>query len=191
MVKTQTGSVKTALLLIDIQNFYFAGGASELVSPAEASINAQMLLQLFRQKNQPVIHIQHGTGIGSEIHTNVSPLDKEKVIVKETVNCFLNTDLLAYLHENDILKLVICGMQTHMCVEAATRAASDYGFVCTVIHDACATKDLSFENKTVKATDVHRAVLATLKAYAGIIGTLEYLESAQEKDKQAEKDSIK
>lgn len=33
----------TALLLIDIQNFYFPGGRSELVDPEPASLNAQQL----------------------------------------------------------------------------------------------------------------------------------------------------
>ena len=46
-------------------------------------------------------------------------------------------------------------MQTHMCLEAATRAASDYGFNCTVIEDACATRDLNYGNTTIKAKDVH------------------------------------
>ena len=33
----------TALLLIDIQDFYFPGGSSELADPEAASLNAQLL----------------------------------------------------------------------------------------------------------------------------------------------------
>jgi nicotinamidase-related amidase len=62
-----------------------------------------------------------------------------------------------------------------MCVEAATRAASDYGFKCILIHDACATKDLKFGEKTIKAEDVHYSTLITLKNYAEVISTDEYL----------------
>ena len=177
ILQAQPDSSKTALLLIDIQNFYFAGGASELVNPVPASLNAQKLLLRFRRNNQLVIHIKHGTGTGSDIHPNVAPMDSEKVIVKNDVNCFLNTDLLDYLNQNGIRKLVICGMQTHMCVEAATRAAADYGFDCIVIHDACATKNLIFEGKTVKAEDVQLSTLATLKAYSRLMNTREFLES--------------
>jgi len=173
--QAQTDSTKTALLLIDIQNFYFAGGSTELVNPIPASLNAQKLLSDFRNKNQLIIHVKHGDGKGAEIQTNVTPLAGEKVIVKHEVNSFLNTDLLAYLKENGIRNLVICGMQTHMCLEAATRAAADFGFKCTVIHDACATRDLTFSGKTVKAEDVHSSTLATLKVYARIISTGEYL----------------
>jgi nicotinamidase-related amidase len=91
------------------------------------------------------------------------------------VNCFLGTDLLDFLKTNKIDTLVICGMQTHMCVEAATRAASDYGFKCILIHDACATKDLKFGEKTIKAEDVHYSTLSTLKNYALVESTKEYL----------------
>ena len=170
---------KTALLIIDIQNFYFAGGSSELVNPIPASLNAQKLLASFRQSGQLVIHIKHGDGKGAEIHPNVAPADGEKVIVKKEVNSFLKTDLLEYLQKNQVKKLVLCGMQTNMCLEAATRAAADLVFECVVIHDACAAKNQVFNGRTVKAEDVHAAALATLKAYATIISTEAYLEGGK------------
>jgi len=173
----QTGNPKTALLIIDIQNFYFAGGSSELVNPVPASLNAQKLLTNFRKTSQLVIHVKHGDGKGAEIHQNVAPQEGEKIIVKHEVNSFLNTDLLEFLHKNGVKKLVICGMQTNMCLEGATRAAADYGFDCTVIHDACAAKNQTFNGVTVNAEDVHLAALATLKAYAEVMSTAEYLEN--------------
>lgn len=167
---------KTALLIIDIQNFYFAGGASELVNPVPASLNAQKLLIHFRNTEKLVIHIKHGDEKGAEIHSNVAPLAGEKVIVKNEVNSFLHTDLLGFLNKNDVKKLILCGMQTNICLEAATRAAADYSFECTVIHDACAAKKQTFNGETVKAENVHIAALATLKAYAKVISTEEYLD---------------
>lgn len=171
----QTEKPKTALLIIDIQNFYFAGGSSELVNPVPASLNAQKLLLQFRKTGQLVIHIKHGDGKGAEIQSNVTPLPGEKIIVKKEVNSFLHTDLLDYLNKNGIKKLVICGMQTNMCLEGATRAAADYGFDCTVIHDACAAKNQTFNGVTVKAEDVHATALATLEAYAKVKSTEEFL----------------
>lgn len=171
----QNESGKTALLLIDIQYFYFSGGSAELVNPVTAATNAQKLLADFRKSGFPVIHVKHGDGTGAEIYDLVAPLPGEKIIVKNDVNSFVGTDLLEYLRKLEIKNLVICGMQTHMCLEAATRAASDLGYDCVVIHDACATRDLSFGGKTVKAEDVHTSTLATLKAYARVISTEEFL----------------
>jgi len=76
---------------------------------------------------------------------------------------------------------VLCGMQTHMCLEAATRAAADLGFECIVIGDACATKDLKFGDKVIKAEDVHYSTLATFRPYAKVMDTAEYLNSSNER----------
>lgn len=165
----------TALLLIDIQDFYFPGGKSALVGPEKAAQNAALLLISFRDKGLPVIHVRHNAEPGGDINKIVKPSEGEKIISKDAVNCFIGTDLLDYLKTEKIDTLIICGMQTHMCVEAATRAASDLGFKCYLIHDACATKDLTFGNKVVKAEDVHYSTLSTLKNYAVVESTDEFL----------------
>jgi nicotinamidase-related amidase len=164
-----------ALLIIDIQDFYFPGGKSALVDPEKAAANAALLLRDFRSRKLLVIHVRHNAEPGGKINYIVKPLVSEKIVSKDEVNCFLRTDLLDYLKTNKIDTLVICGMQTHMCVEAATRAASDYGFKCILVHDACATKDLKFGEKIIKAEDVHYSTLSTLKNYAAVESTKEYL----------------
>lgn len=158
----KSDSIKTALLIVDIQNFYFPGEGPGLVNAEAASLKAKEILQLCRDKKQLVIHIRHKSDKGFEIHKNVEPIPGEKVITKEEVNSFLKTDLLEYLRSNNINRLVIIGMQTQMCVEAAVRAAHDFGFECIVVQDACATRDVKFENRVVKAEDVQISVLANI-----------------------------
>lgn len=176
-LSAQTG--KRALLLIDIQDFYFPGGNSALVEPEKAADNAALLLDYFRKNKLLVIHVRHNYEPGGKINDIVKPLPDEKIITKNEVNSFLGTDLLEFLKANKTDTLIICGMQTHMCVEAATRAASDYGFKCILIHDACATKDLKFGDKIIKAEDVHYSTLSTLKSYALVESTREYLNSVK------------
>jgi nicotinamidase-related amidase len=155
----------TALIIIDIQQFYFPGGSVPLVNPEAAAEKAASLLTWFRENHKPVVHVGHISRTGSEFHPLVQPTPGEKVIMKKEVNAFRNTDLEQFLRENHIKYLVLCGMQTHMCLEGATRAAHDLGFQCTVAADACATRDLTFGQTTVKASDVHAATLAALKSY--------------------------
>ena len=95
---------------------------------------------------------------------------------KNEVNAFLNTGLKDYLDEYQIKNVVLCGMQTHMCLEAATRAVHDLGFNCTVAGDACATQDITYNNVTTSAEQVHSSTLATLRNYGKVISTEEYLE---------------
>jgi len=169
----------TALLLIDIQNFYFPGGRSPLENPEKASLNSRKILESFRERRGTlVVHIRHKAKSGAEIHKNVAPINGEKIISKAHVNGFKDTDLLEYLRSHKINRLVICGMMTHMCVEAATRAAHDFGFDCILIGDACATRDLKYGSRVIKAVDVHDSTLSSLNGYyAKVMTTKEYLNS--------------
>ncbi len=161
----QLDKKSTALLIIDIQYFYFPGGSLPLFEPEKASKNASGILKLFREKEMMVIHVRHNARSGADIYPDVQPLDEEKVISKNEANSFIGTDLLDYLKENEIKSLVIVGMQTHMCVEAATRAAYDLGFKCTVVGDACSTRDLKFGDTVVPAEAVHNSTLSSLSGY--------------------------
>ena len=165
--------MKQALLLVDIQNDYFPGGTMELVGSPEAAVKAKELLQFFRRKSLPVIHVQHvasregATFIlpdtpGVAIHPDVAPLAGETVVVKHFPNSFRQTGLLERLRRRQTSTLVIAGMMTHMCIDATTRAAADYGFQCVLAHDACATKALSFGGVAVSAEQVQAAYLAAL-----------------------------
>ncbi|MGD9995232.1 MAG: cysteine hydrolase family protein [Salinivirgaceae bacterium] len=172
------GQKNIALLLVDVQNFYFPGDGPGLVNAEAASRNAKKVLELFRENQKLVVHVRHKASKGFEFHENVLPLESEKIITKTEVNSFLGTDLLEYLQSHKIERLVILGMQTHMCLEAAVRAAHDYGFECTVIEDACATKDLSFNGQVIKANDVHLSTLNTLVSggYATILNLSSFIE---------------
>ncbi len=167
----------TALILIDIQDFYFPGGDAPLVEPEKAADHAKEILEYFRKNHGLVVHIRHDYEPGGNINKRVNPVIGEKVFTKKEVNAFLNTGLNDYLQENHIKNVVLCGMQTHMCLEAGTRAAHDLGYKCTVIGDACATRDLKFDDVVVKAADVHYSTLATLKSYAVVETADEFLKN--------------
>ena len=97
-------------------------------------------------------------------------------IIKHSPNGFKNTELLEYLNSLNINDLVICGMMTHMCVDATTRAAKDYGFNGILIGDACATKDLEINGIVVKAEYVQNSFLAALNYfYSSVKTTNQYL----------------
>ena len=176
-----------ALIIIDIQNDYFEGGTMTLVDSDKASLNARKVLDKFRSDSLPVIHIQHianrptatfflPQSIGAEIHENVKPLDNEKLIIKHFPNSYRETELLEHLQILNVTDLVVCGMMTHMCIDATIRAAKDFGFTCTVIGDACATKDLEINGEIVKASEVQKSFLAALNYfYASIITTSQFL----------------
>ena len=181
----------TALLLIDIQNDYFPGGNMELEGSLAAGLRAKEVLAAFRRKNLPVVHIQHvaahpgatfflpGTE-GMKIHAQVAPLPGEVVFQKNFPNAFRDTPLLEHLQDHQVENVVVAGMMTHMCVDASVRAAFDYNLKVTVIHDACATRTLTFLDQTVAAPQVQAAFLAALGfIYARIVSSKDFLQELQ------------
>jgi nicotinamidase-related amidase len=163
---------KTALLIVDVQEFYFPGGRMQLENPELAGMNAGLLLDHFRNNEMLVYHVRHNFEPGGDIHPYVKPIEGEAVISKDQVNAFAGTGLLEMMQKDSVEQLVICGMQTHMCMEAAVRAAHDYGFTCLVASDACATRALQYEEHIIPAKNVHYSTLNTLQgSYARVITT--------------------
>ncbi len=180
----------TALILVDFQNDYFSsfeGSKFPLVNSEETSLNASKILEQFRNKSLDRIHVRHENpnvnapffkidSLGANIHKSVEPVKDELVITKNFPNSFLQTSLKEHLEKKEITSLIIVGAMTHMCIDATLRAAKDFGYNCTVISDACATKDLEFDGKIVSSFDVHKSFMAAFEfAYAKVESTNDFL----------------
>lgn len=163
----------TTLVLIDLQNDYFPGGAMELVGAEDAVTQAGALLQAFRMRALPIFHIRHiakrpgatfflpGT-TGVNFNAAVEPAAGEAVITKHFPSSFRETTLLDGLRAVGASRLAFAGMMTHMCVDTTVRAAADLGFECLLAQDGCATKALQFSGHEVQATQVQLAYLSAL-----------------------------
>ncbi|MBU0968842.1 MAG: cysteine hydrolase [Proteobacteria bacterium] len=182
--------MNTCLIVIDLQNDYFPGGNMELVGIEAAAANARLLLDRHRETGSAVIHIQHLAArpgatfflpetTGAAINELVAPRENEIVVQKNYPNSFRDTSLLKILKQEKIGNLLISGAMSHMCIDATVRAAFDFGFTCLVAEDACATRDLEFKGRTIKATDVHASFMAALSVpYAQVLSTKELIEMA-------------
>ena len=175
----------TALLVIDIQNDYFPGGAMELEGADAAGAKAAEAIRSFREKSLPVVHVRHlsvrpgstfflpGTR-GADINAAVAPQGNEIVVEKNFPNSFRATNLEQSLKGLGVKNLVVAGMMTHMCVDATVRHAADLGYKITLLGDACATRAQSYAGEKVPAKQVHAAFLAALNGfYAKVIPTHE------------------
>nr|WP_086939557.1 cysteine hydrolase family protein [Thaumasiovibrio occultus] len=175
---------ETALIIIDIQQDYFTGGAMTLPDADKAANNAAKVLAAYRQHQLPVIHVQHSAAApelgfllpnteGQKIHPLVAPQADEPVVIKHYPNAFCATTLLEQL--NGIKQVVIVGMMTHMCVSATTRATLELGIQATVISDACATTALPFGDEVIDAATVHKVALAEISSLAQLATTDEFI----------------
>lgn len=106
----------------------------------------------------------------AEILTEVAPEGDEIVMNKTASGVFSSTNLNYVLTNMGINGLYIVGVYTNECVETTVRAASDLGYLVTMIEDACATV----------TEDLHEASIATLKnRYARVLTTEEALSDLQ------------
>lgn len=179
--------MKQALLIIDVQNDYFEGGAMTLAGPDQALSQINRLETYFVEQSLPVIYIQHinppeatffrPNTSGVELHAGLKRQAHAIVIPKNKPNSFLNTSLEDTLKTLEIEQLVITGMMTHMCIDSSTRAAAERGYQPILIADATATRDLTFENHTTPADAVQHAFLSALTTFADVQSTAAFLQA--------------
>jgi nicotinamidase-related amidase len=164
--------VADALVVIDIQNEYFSGGAIPLPDAEGAAGRAAEAIEAARSAGVPVVHIRHEEpksdqwfvpgSHGAQTHAAVAPADGEFVVVKHYPNSFLQTDLAERLAGLGASRVAFCGMMTSMCVDATVRAAADLGLDPVLVDDACAAPDLEHRGSRVPAQAVHAAFCAAL-----------------------------
>ena len=172
--------MKTGIVVVDLQNEYLPAGKLPLSGIEAAVASARRVIDHARSTGLPVFHIRHESddnaagffikgSHGVETQPAVSPTGEEAVIVKNHINAFRETELKKQLDARGIQRLVIVGAMSHMCIDAVTRAAHDFGYSCAVAHDACATLALEFNGVSVPASKVHAAYMAALAfAYAKV-----------------------
>lgn len=181
---------RRAILVVDIQNEYFPDGKLPLSGMDDAVANATRVIAEGRRRGDMIVNIRHEAGVadspiftpgsdGVQFNDAVLPGEGEVVIVKNHPNSFRDTGLKEMLDEKGVEEVVVVGAMSHMCIDAAARAAHDHGYRTTTIHDACATRDQEFGGMTVPAEQVHAAVMAALAfGYGEVVDTESWLSRA-------------
>ena len=176
--------MKEALILIDIQNIYFAEGDYKLHEPEKAVEKAAQILSKFRSENGPIIHVRHMFNVAQndkgdyllDFNEAVKPKGGEIIVSKNYPNAFLKTNLYEEIKNVNEDSLVIIGMMSHMCIDTTVREAQNYDYKVTVIHDTCTTKDLEWNGEKIKASTVHKSIMASLNGmFAEVLSAEEYL----------------
>ena len=162
------------VVVIDIQQDYFPGGAHPLVDPDAAATVARSVVDDARGRGEWVGHVQHQAtepdatfliagSPGGEIHPLLRPVAGEPVIAKKEPNSFVGTALADTLAAAGVDDLTVVGMMSSMCVDATVRAALDQGLSVTVVENGCAAPDLVFRGNVIPGATVHAAFMAALE----------------------------
>lgn len=140
--------MNTALLIIDVQRALCTGDEQVLgIGAVIDRINS--LSRRARAASVPVIFVQHeedegpfrsGTQ-GWELADGLMTVTGDLRVRKTTPNSFHRTDLQKLLHEREVERVVICGLQTEYCVDTTVRQALALGYRVVLASDAHSTVD--------------------------------------------------
>jgi len=169
LVSHPSHTMKTALLIIDTQEFF-----ASMLPPAIDGIKT--LSAFFTSHSLPQYFTQHGhtkdelsgkvpnqlvrkwgadssIAIGSDddklvpetsdLATAASEKDKDlvKFVRKNTYDAFISTDLAEQLAKMRIERVVVCGVMTDCCCDTTARSAFNRGWETWLAKDACASAD--------------------------------------------------
>ncbi|MDJ0523218.1 MAG: cysteine hydrolase family protein [Planctomycetota bacterium] len=167
-----------ALLVIDLQNDYFPGGAYPLWNTEATLQNIEAAIGRAREAGVAVIHIQHiadaSAGIapffnegtdGAKVHERVlAAAPDAPVVVKAFADSFVETTLQEELGRVDATELLVCGMMTQNCVThtAISRSAEPYDV--TILPDCCTTVDEMLHNIALHAVSTRVKLVPSTEA---------------------------
>src|SRR5580704_1062919 len=122
----------TALLVIDVQRAMFGIPGLQLQEGEIVVDRIAGLIARARDSRTPVYFVQHDGGPeddfhpgkpGFPFHEKLTPRTGDDITVKHHGSAFHDTDLDAKLRKAGIDSVVICGMQSEYCIDAAIRSA--------------------------------------------------------------------
>lgn len=170
---------QATLVIIDAQEEYRSGVLS-LPGLEAAVAEIAALLGEARRLGSAVVHVKHLGVPGGLLDPQgergrhlpeVAPRANEAVVEKRLPNAFAGTELHDRLQAIGNVDLIVCGFMTHSSVSTTVRAAKDYGYRCTLVDAACATRDLpDTAGGIATAADVHRLeVIALADNFACVV----------------------
>jgi nicotinamidase-related amidase len=145
--------MKKALIIIDMQIMPFIWkdyGGKTLFNEDVLIANTKLLIEKARKADAPIYYVMH-TETGEspraegqplwQVHSEIAPLSKDKLIIKYYADSFFKTELLTLLSEQEIKNIVLCGIQTEFCIDTTCKSAFSHGFDVELAADCHSTYD--------------------------------------------------
>jgi nicotinamidase-related amidase len=139
--------MKQALLVIDVQEGFFANKANPVYNEEVLLENINQLMATFRQRGEPVILIRHSEAElpmdspGWQVHSKLAVQPDDFYVNKTTPDSFLDTDLLTILNDHAVTSVTLAGLQTECCIDTTCRSAFGKKIMTVVVSDAHSTYD--------------------------------------------------
>lgn len=159
---------RRALIVIDVQNEYFAGGNLPIEYPpvADTLPNITRAMDAAQAAGVPVIVVQHTAPAGApvfdkpgnrwQLHPEVARRSATHHIEKHMASCFTDTDLADWLAAHSIDTITIVGYMTHNCDASTIYEAAHRGLKVEFLADASGALPYANAAGQASAEEIHR-----------------------------------
>ena len=142
---------KKALVVIDVQNIFFANENYQPYKAGEIVENINGLIKNARENDVPIIFIRHEDAeymqfesSAWQIYEKLDVSETDFFVEKKTPDSFFETNLQELLGKEKIDEIYLCGLQTDYCVDTTCRSAFGRKIKAFLIEDAHSTYDTEF-----------------------------------------------
>lgn len=183
---------QAALVVIDMQQGFLESVWGATTNYPKCEENVEQLVRAWTTANLPVVVAQHNSlspesplnpdHPGNALMPVIAQVDPELLVTKTVNSAFYGTpDLEAWLRAHHISTIVLCGIQTNMCVETTARMGGNLGFDVVMVLDATRTFDLAGPDGSIidaatlmrgTATNLHGGGFACVTSTREVLGEL-------------------
>ncbi|MFH5806124.1 cysteine hydrolase family protein [Alienimonas sp. DA493] len=165
-----------ALLVIDVQNEYFSGGAFPITYPsghletilktmddaADAGVPTAVIRH--HQPGPDPQVFKHGSDTWA-LRPEVEERPRDVLIDKNLPGSFTNTPLEDWLKEQGADTVTVAGYMTQVCCDTTARQAFHRGLKVEFLSDATGTLDVSNKAGSVTAAKLHESILVAQQMF--------------------------
>ncbi|WP_223619871.1 cysteine hydrolase family protein [Lysobacter sp. ESA13C] len=188
-MNASSNSRKRALVVIDVQNDYFADGLPIEYPPVAKTLpNIGRAMDAARAAGAPVVVVQNTAPAGSpvfdkgtpgwELNDVVASRPRDHYIEKNFPSVFTGTDFKQWIERNGIDTLSVIGYMTHNCDASTVFEAAHLNLNVEFLHDASGS--LSYENSAgyASAEEIHRVFSVVFQSrFAAVLSTDEWIDA--------------
>ncbi len=129
------------------------------------------LLPVTREERLKVPICVRGTWDAKTID-EIRPEDSDHVVIKRRDSAFQDTELRVWLQSEGINTLIICGVDTSICVETSLRDAFNIGYDVILISDATASGISKHYETTLERVRDYYGLVMTVERFFRIVNSL-------------------
>ena len=152
---------KTALLIIDIQERII-----RVINEYETVVeNTIKLIKGFKALRIPIYYTeQYPKGLGPTVESIQNELEGNDAIQKLTFSCSGAGDLFSELKKNRISQVVVCGVESHVCVQQTVLDLNANDFQVILAADAVSSRRVKDYEISLSRMRQHGADVTTAEA---------------------------